>query len=96
MINGALKSSIFFGHTRSVRQTGEHDMKYLFSLLVLVSMNAFAEEDLFAQFERTICQPDTITKEVTCSLDGKKVPVNPDKKQALSNAEGETEESVIE
>jgi hypothetical protein len=71
-------------------------MKYLISLLVLVSVNAFAEEDLFAQFDRTVCQTDTITKEVTCTLDGKKVPSSLDKKQALTTTDDEIETSVIE
>ncbi len=61
-------------------------MKYLVSLLVLVSIQAFAEEDLIAQFERTVCKTEAKTKKVVCSLDGKQVPSELENKHAQQNS----------
>ncbi len=57
-------------------------MKILMASLLFLSLNALAaEDDLMAQFERTVCKTNEKTKEVSCTLDGKKVPSEIDKKK---------------
>jgi len=66
-------------------------MRRLFCIVFLISFSAFAEDDYFAQFERTNCKTNVKTKEVVCTLDGKKVPSELDKKKQSAQIENDDE-----
>lgn len=71
-------------------------MKLLLPIILLFStVTAFAEEDLIAAFERTHCKVDQKTKEEVCTLDGKKLPNELQKKQALQSAAQDSELDVV-
>ncbi|MGZ5279328.1 MAG: hypothetical protein ACXWC9_05270 [Pseudobdellovibrionaceae bacterium] len=70
-------------------------MRILFCIVFLSSFSAFAEEDLFAKFDRTNCKTDVKTKEVVCTLDGKKVPSGLDKKKLSAEIENDDELDVV-
>ena len=69
-------------------------MKILLPVALLFSMTAFAEEDLMSAFERTKCEINKKTKEEVCTLDGKKLPTEKDKKRAQQKAQQDDELDV--
>jgi hypothetical protein len=74
----------------------EADMKLLLPIILLFSAaTALAEEDLIAAFERTECKIDKKTKEEVCTLDGKKLPTELQKKQAQQSAAQDPELDIV-
>jgi hypothetical protein len=70
-------------------------MRILFCIVFLLSTSVFAEEDLFATFDRTKCKVEEKTKEEICTLDGKRIPSGLDKKKQSAKTVKDDELDVV-